>query len=694
MKKVLGAIMVFAVLFSCVGSSFTAVAEATYTQVKKSGNIVQCNIATGTEFDVSVKIIPELINGSFQGFESIRVVHCGENLVDMLSDRDKEGWTKTENGITTTVQNGIVSVKGTNISASSYNAFDNTFFDRTKNNLPKGAYSAPRIPQLSITADSVMHWPEYGSFSLPGKINKVTRWALFVSPGETVDFSFPLVLMAGQNDVKEYIPYKGTTHIVNLPEKCYGGTVDLTKGEMTVTHGFIESYNGEALPDGWLSSTGSLSLGAQVVYPLLQPYSTNLSVSERFVAHEGVNTLHTCDGLITVTGVTESVLTAGDTASKIDCTKYLLPVLKINGDVSAATKKNAVTVSYAFGEMEGTCSVKLQGSSSLAYPKKNYTIDFDRAFEASEGWGEQSSYCLKANFIDFSHSRNVVSAKLWGQVAAVRKTVNSTLAAAPNYGAVDGFPVSVMMNDEFMGIYTFNIPKAAWMANMGKGAKECILCAGGYSEPTLFMGEADFVEDFDIEYISTPNDTEWAKNSLNNLIAACKASDGSDLKTTIAQLIDLESVIDYYIFTVLIRGDDMVNKNYLLMTYDGKKWIMGAYDMDSTFGLWWNGQKFVCASEEITFEDIAKEHILFKLVKTYMKDELKERYRQLRNGVLSEDNVALSFRNFAGKIPRPLLDEDSRIWTTIPNTNTNNADQIIDWYRLRCAAIDAEIENM
>jgi hypothetical protein len=159
-------------------------------------------------------------------------------------------------------------------------------------------------------------------------------------------------------------------------------------------------------------------------------------------------------------------------------------------------------------------------------------------------------------------------------------------------------------------------------------------------------------------------------------------------------MLDWDSAIDYYIFVSLLRGGDMITKNYLLFTHDGTKWKFGAYDIDATYGLDWDGKSFLAANAGCTLAVLADTHRVFELIKTYKKDALKARYQQIRNSVMSEDNVSLMFRNFAGIIPKPLLDEDNRKWTMIPNTNTNNVQQIIDWYRLRCLLIDKEIELM
>ena len=305
---------------------------------------------------------------------------------------------------------------------------------------------------------------------------------------------------------------------------------------------------------------------------------------------------------------------------------------------------------------------------------------------------------MKANYVDFSHSRNVVTAKLWGQIVASRNPANDALAACPNYGAVDGFPIIIAINDEFAGVYTFNIPKDGWMLNMGSGANEAILCADLNSAANNFKAAAVVGgnhTDFELEYVSDEDNTAWVQTSLNNLINACIASDGTDLDTTIAAMLDWDSAIDYTILCALIDHRDGVGKNYLLHTWDGMKWTVDAYDMDSIFGNRWDGTQFYAAQTGgVTFGYLKVRHRVAELIMTYKLDALKARYKELRAGVLSEDNVATMFINFAGQIPSAALHEDNLIWPTVPSTNVNNVHQVIDWYRRRVQAIDAEIDAM
>ena len=377
--------------------------------------------------------------------------------------------------------------------------------------------------------------------------------------------------------------------------------------------------------------------------------------------------------------------------------EYGLPVLYLAGNTTGMSKDKKVTLSYKYEESIGTCTLKWQGSSSIAYPKKNYTIVFDGAFEAKDGWGEQKKYCLKANYIDFSHARNLGSAELWGDVVESRNNTDTPLADLPNGGAVDGFPVCVVINGEYQGLYTFNIPKDGWLFGMGEGEKEAVLCAdmNQGNSPVTFHQTAETLDGvFDLEYVSDEENADWVLDSLNTLISACINSDGTDLDTTIAQYLDWESAIDYYIFCLITQNTDGIRKNYLLTTYDGVKWFFSAYDLDSTFGLYWDGSQFLKATDSLSVQSAANVHRIFELIQTYKADELQARYTELvinASGALSEENVIQTFLNFEATIPKALLDEEVKLWPKIPSTSVNNVSQIIDFYRRRVAWITPQI---
>ena len=387
----------------------------------------------------------------------------------------------------------------------------------------------------------------------------------------------------------------------------------------------------------------------------------------------------------------------------LDYSKYDLPILTLDGDCTNMTKDDYVSLEYTFQGMSGVVNVKKQGASSITTGVEigsgfdadlgglfNFTLKFPDAFEAKEGWGAQKKYVFKANAIDHSHARNVCSCKLWGEIVKSRANVPSELSSLPNGGAIDGFPIMVVLNGKFYALGTFNIPKDGWMF----GAPKAILCADYHCDATRFKALATLNGDFELEYVEDEDNSEWVLTSLNTMIQAVMNSTGNDLDTTVGQYIDIPSAIDYYIHTVDENAGDCVDKNYILVTFDGIKWYFSAYDRDSTYGLWWDGKYIEYIVSGYDFYAYARYNKLMELILNNKKAELKARAIELRNGVKSEINVANVFTRFIGQIPSAIYDHNAKRWPLLRSTSVSNIEQILNWYRLRRIYLDKQIDAM
>jgi hypothetical protein len=210
----------------------------------------------------------------------------------------------------------------------------------------------------------------------------------------------------------------------------------------------------------------------------------------------------------------------------------------------------------------------------MAYPKKNQTIKLYKNAICTEklkvdfkGWGEQNKFCFKANWIDLTHARNIVSARLWGDVVKSRSDYNELpeeLRTSPNQGAIDGFPVKVYASGIYQGRYTINIPKDAWMANMDDELDtHCILCGENY-ESGCFRAEAviDETDWTDEIHDSVPDSI---KNRWNEAINFVMNSTDDEFVSGIANYFDVSSLIDYYLFGLVSCGFDAFGKNQLYM---------------------------------------------------------------------------------------------------------------------------------
>lgn len=398
--------------------------------------------------------------------------------------------------------------------------------------------------------------------------------------------------------------------------------------------------------------------------------------------------------------------TAVTNALAFDPTVYGLPVLYLEGDTSpiAVSKDNKVTLSYVYGDYSGTCTLKGQGATSYKTAqalvnagkagKFNYTIKFDTAFEAKSGWGAQEKYCLKANFIDTTHSRNICSCKLWGMSVKSRSVVPSELADLPNGGAIDGFPIVIMLNGEFHGLYTWNIPKDGWMFGLVEDTTKTQAIVGADDHTAATQMKEASMTGFEVEFVSDEDNAAWVETSLTRMISAVMNSDGSDLDTTVAQYLDLDSVIDHYIHTVVDKAGDCVDKNYLLVTYDGVKWLMSEYDRDSIHCLNWDASGTTRPVSNVSFLECAETVKIYELIKRFKTDALKARYEELRGNILSESRIMQTFENFAWAIPSPVMLEDVKLYPTILGSSVNTIDQIGRAVRQRLETCDAWINAL
>lgn len=400
-----------------------------------------------------------------------------------------------------------------------------------------------------------------------------------------------------------------------------------------------------------------------------------------------------------------------------DPTVYDIPVLTLDGDCTGISKEKTVSLDFSFVDkdgtpFEGTAKVKLQGASSIQTGKDigadfdtdmgglfNLTVKFPSKLELADGWGKHKKYCFKANAVDHSHCRNICSCKIWGQIVKSRDNVPEALSSQVNGGAIDGFPVAVMLNGKFYAFGTMNLSKDEYLFSTDTVEPKALVSAKQACDATRFKALATMDGDFDLEYAEevTGEDgvasTDWVKTSLNTMLQAVIDSDGTDLDTVVGQYIDIPSAIDYYIYTVYEKGNDGTARNYLLVTFDGVKWYFSAYDRDTTYGMQWDGTTFNSPRYSTMFTNFADTHRLMGVLWTNKRTELKTRTTYLRKNALDEGNICDVFTQFAARIPAALLEANCHRWPLLRSTNANNVAQILNWYRLRCIYIDNELSK-
>ena len=370
-----------------------------------------------------------------------------------------------------------------------------------------------------------------------------------------------------------------------------------------------------------------------------------------------------------------------------------LPIVKIDGDLTEISKENKVQVSFSFGDNEKSfdcdAKIKWQGQSSLAHQKKNYSIQLfekdtncktKKKVKIVDSWGSQNKYCLKANYIDFSGIRNITSAKIYGEMA---KSLNldDRYSNLTNAGAVDGFPVVLYQNGQYYGLYTFNTPKDKWIFGMDgdETTREAILFARTGNNPIRLLEElnGNYDDGWEIEYCSTEENedigVQWVTDSMNEAIRFLNSSTNEEFVNNVGTYFNVERTIDGLIITSLAQADDNRFHNILWSTYDGTRWCPTIYDFDGTWGLVYNGEGFTQINDFVMDHQV---NYLWTRLWQNFRPQITERYRELRESVLSIQHVDSIFTNSIKSVSQLIYDAEMVKWPLEPSQLENSITQI------------------
>ena len=374
----------------------------------------------------------------------------------------------------------------------------------------------------------------------------------------------------------------------------------------------------------------------------------------------------------------------------------------VNAKVEIKTTNNETIYCFA--------NIRVQGSSSASYAKKNYTIKFYSDEGCSEklnidiGWGEQYHYCFKANYVDTTHTRNITGARVAYDMVESRpdSAFKTALQNAPRNGLIDGFPVKMYLNGEFHGIYTWNIPKDGWMFGMDEdNPNHVVLCATLNSEGDGTTNSCQFRElwggaddaSWEVEFGEA---TEDIVNSFNKAITSIinYTPDNGAAEPKIIDKFDIDSLIDYYIFSDFCCHLDGLANNLLMVTYDGIKWGASLYDMDTLFGAWWDGSTFVEPTYSCPDQYQEPNSKLWEALLQCFPYEIKKRYFELRNGALSLGNIITHAENLYNSISDRMFADEHEKWPNLPSVATNTITRFRNWLRDRAAIIDEKYRQI
>lgn len=409
------------------------------------------------------------------------------------------------------------------------------------------------------------------------------------------------------------------------------------------------------------------------------------------------------DGLVNVTYPIDKHLPVGLT--RLDLTSESITV-KEDHTLSGIPAEN-VDFKYTFDNGKiFTCKAEVdyQGASSLHYKKKNLKMDLlDDMGEAVElrigTWLPMDSFHFKANYVDSTHCRNIIAARIMEQIYlsrgerpwdAYNDYAEDDLLKRVETGAmghVDGFPIEIYVNNEYIGLYTFNLNKHRSNFNMKKSNTNQIQIqmGGGMTWNTLPVkwnameirspksdsGNEEFIEGVEPAEGEVKTAIERFATFCNGATLAVPTYTKDDFK----DYLNIPFWIDFILFCDFTGNWDAYINNTMMCTWDGLHWAPLVYDMDSVFGTQSGGANDAYSILNSPYS--TPQLILTKII-AYYNDDLIKRYAELRaSGIFSVGNIRKLVSDFMVNIGEAGYEKEQEIW---PNTPSNGGNLSYVWY--------------
>ena len=328
-----------------------------------------------------------------------------------------------------------------------------------------------------------------------------------------------------------------------------------------------------------------------------------------------------------------------------------LPVMIITGDIptleSATSTSTQVLVDIEYtNEQDPTknfkmsnAALRIQGTSSLAYPRKNFrfytkkeesTIVYDsegkvisdKLYAFKDGAQPVDCWCLKADYAESSGTHNTGIACIWNNVlhSAIVQHKNilgeevngyvlrtnaqlSALASGYPYDVrttIDGFPIALFYKRNasdtdliFLGKYNFNNDKSTpsvfgfeGIPGFDNSRMQCWETKDNGHPLGLFTDissfDADWSEAFESRYpdTKTPNTTDLKSFSL-----WINGVSQENFATEKWAHLDVYKVAAYYCYLMRFGAVDQPVKNGFITSEDGEHFYFINYDNDTINGL-------------------------------------------------------------------------------------------------------------
>jgi hypothetical protein len=251
-------------------------------------------------------------------------------------------------------------------------------------------------------------------------------------------------------------------------------------------------------------------------------------------------------------------------------------------------------------QISSKISVNVRGASSRVFPKKSYAVHLVDGSGADSdaslmGLRNDNSWILDAMYIDQSRMRNRLCTDIWNSYNNVPHIASEPTAL----NGTRGYMTEVFLNNKYWGIYCLTekldrkqlkLKKeygVSYKANE-RGPEVDLKGISPYDNNKGTWGN------WELSYPDLGDTPAPDWKYLYDFVNFVSSTSKDDFTSQVADKVDVNNMVDYYIFINILSAQDNETKNTFLSIYDyrkASKFFYSPWDLDSTLGRLWNGEK-------------------------------------------------------------------------------------------------------
>ncbi len=343
--------------------------------------------------------------------------------------------------------------------------------------------------------------------------------------------------------------------------------------------------------------------------------------------------------------------------------------------------------------------IELRGGVSKTYPKKSYSVELWKDKSGAEkekvsllNMREDDDWILDGLWNESLRIRDFTAHGLWLEMGRVQNENSKTKIG------INRKYCELFLNGKYKGVYYLGEKIDRKQLDLTKNDLQL--------EGELYKGYTwadgvtyDGVEAFDnnvltwsgyeAKYPKNLGEVDW--NNLHELVNFIVNSSQQNFENEIFDKMDMDNVIDYFIFLNLIHGGDNTGKNvYTGRMNSTSKYFFIPWDMDGTFGNNWRGDR-IDRTKSILSNGLYNRLLKFPT----FKNELKNRWNELRSSQIQNSYLSNLFQSNYNLLEENGVYKREALVNGITNKyKPSEIDYIISWIERRIGFLDTYFNSL